>query len=86
MYFDPFGNEYIPQEVLIKVKDKSITHNIFGVQNDDSIICGFYRIAFIDYVIAGKNLLDYTNLYCGSDFKKSYNVIYKYFKGKYGKS
>ena len=86
MYFDSFGNEYIPQEVLNKIKDKSITHNIFRVQNDDSIMCGFCCIAFIDYVIAGKNLLDYTNLYSVNDFKKSYNVIYKYFKGKYGKS
>ena len=86
MYFDSFGNEYIPQEVLNKIKDKSITHNIFRVQNDDSIMCGFCCIAFIDYVIAGKKVLDYTNLYSGNDFKKSYNVIYKYFKGKYGKS
>ena len=35
MYFDSFGTEYIPQEVLNKNKDKSITHNIFGIQADD---------------------------------------------------
>ena len=29
VYFDLFGNEYIPQEVLNKVKGNSITHNIF---------------------------------------------------------
>ena len=29
VYFDSFGIEYIPQEVLNKIKDKSITHNIF---------------------------------------------------------
>ena len=28
-YFDSFGIEYIPQEVLNKIKHKSITHNIF---------------------------------------------------------
>ena len=27
-YFDSFGIEYIPQEVLKKIKDKSITHYI----------------------------------------------------------
>ena len=30
-YFDSFRIEYIPQEVLNKIKDKSITHNIFGI-------------------------------------------------------
>ena len=42
VYFDYFGIEYIPEEVLNKTKDKSITHNIFRTQdNYDSIMCGF---------------------------------------------
>ena len=32
-YFDSFGTEYIPQEVLYKIKDKPITHNIFRIQD-----------------------------------------------------
>ena len=40
IYFDSFGIEYIPQEVLNKIRDKSITQNIFRVQ-DDSNVCGF---------------------------------------------
>ena len=40
-YFNSFRIEYIPQEVLNKIKDKSITHNIFRIQYDDSIMCGF---------------------------------------------
>ena len=39
-YFDSFGIEYIPQEVLGKIKGKSITGNIFRIQEDDSIMCG----------------------------------------------
>ena len=31
VYFDSFGIEYIPQEVLNKIKDKSIAHNIFRI-------------------------------------------------------
>ena len=31
VYFDSFGIEYIPQEVLNKIKDKSITQNIFRI-------------------------------------------------------
>ena len=50
VYFDSFGNEYIPQDVLKKIKDKSTTHIIFRIQSNDSILCGFYCIAFIEYI------------------------------------
>ena len=41
VYFDSFGIEYIPSEVLSKIKDKSITHNLFRIQDNESIKCGF---------------------------------------------
>ena len=37
-----------------KIRDKSITHNIFRIQDHDSIMCRFYCVAFIDYTLAGK--------------------------------
>ena len=46
--FDSLGIEYISQEALNKLKDKSITHKIFTIQDDDSIIYRFYQIAFIE--------------------------------------
>ena len=63
VYFDSFGIEYIPQEVLNKIKVKSLTLNIFRMQDGESIMCGFYCIAFIQCMLAGKTLLDYTNLF-----------------------
>ena len=83
LYFDSFGIEHIPQEILNKIKDKSITHNIFIVQDKGFIICGFYCIAFIEYLLAGKYLLNYTNLFSTSDYKKNDNIMYNYFKDKY---
>ena len=55
MYFDSLSIEYIPQEVLIKMKDKSITHNIFRIPSDDSSISGFYCIGFIEYLLQEKS-------------------------------
>ena len=52
VYFDSFGIEYILQEVLNKIKAKSITHNIFR------IISGFCCIDFIEHMLAGKALFD----------------------------
>ena len=40
--FDSFEIEYISQEVLNKIKDESITHNIFRIQDNESIRCEFY--------------------------------------------
>ena len=34
IYFDSFGTKYIPQEVSNKIKDKSITHNTFRIQDN----------------------------------------------------
>ena len=57
-YFDSFGTEYIPQEVLSKIKDKSITHNIFRIKHNEFII---------EYMLAVKTLLDDTNLFSLND-------------------
>ena len=45
----------------------------------------FYCVSFIEDMIAGKNLLDYTNLFSPNDYQKNGKIIYKYFKDKYGK-
>ena len=84
MFFD-FGIEYISPKVLNKIRDKSITHNIFRIQDDDCVKCGFYCIAFIEYMLAEKALLDYTNLFSSNDCEKNDKIIYRYFGYKYGR-
>ena len=64
VYFDSFRMESILLEVLNKIRDTSITYSLFRVQDNESIVCGFYCIAFIEYMLPGKTLLDYTNLLC----------------------
>ena len=46
---------------------------------------GFYYIAFIEYMLAGKTLLDYNNLISPNYYKNNDKIIYKYFKHKYGR-
>ena len=84
VYFDSFGIEYISQEVLNKIRGKSITDNIFRIQDNKSLMCGFYSITFIQYMFSEKTLSDYTKLFSPNDYKKN-NKIYKYFKDKYGR-
>ena len=46
---------------------------------------GFYCIAFIEYMLAGKTLLDYTNLFSPSDYKKSDKIIISILMTNYGR-
>ena len=54
--------------------------NIFRVQANDSIMCGYFCIGFIDLMLAGKKLTDFTNLFSPYDFDKNDSIILSYFK------
>ena len=69
-YFDSFGVEHIPKEIEKFIGSKNVISNIFRIQAYDSIMCGYFCIGFIDFMLAGKKLTDYTNLFSPHDFKK----------------
>ena len=75
LYFDSFGVEHAPKEIIIFIKNKDIIANIFRSQAYDSIMCGYFCIKFIDYMFDDKTLIDYTNLFSPHDFKKNNNII-----------
>ena len=78
-YFDSFGVEHIPKEIKIFIKNKNIKTNIFRIQAYDSIMCGYFCIGFIDFMLAGKTLTDFTNLFSPNNFKKNDDIILNYF-------
>ena len=49
--------------------NKNITTNIFRIQANNSIMCGYFCIGLINFMLAGKNLIDYTSLFSPYDFK-----------------
>ena len=59
-----------------------IKSNIFRIQAYDSIMCGYFCIEFINYMLKGKILLDYTNLFSPNGFKKNDQVIKRIFKNE----
>ena len=44
--------------MLNKIEDKSITYNILRIQPNNFIMCGFYCLAFMEYMTAEKIVLD----------------------------
>ena len=77
---DSFGVEPVPKEIIKFIENKDIIAKIFRLQSYDSIMCGYYCIEFINYMLKGKTLLDYTNLFSPNDFKKNDQVIKRLFK------
>ena len=90
IYFDSFGVEHIPKEINKftdndTTKSSSLEHiksNIFRIQAYDSIMCGYFCIEFINCMLKGKALLDYTNLFSPNDFKKNDRIIKRIFKNE----
>ena len=82
VYFDSFGVEHIPKEINTFININNIKSNIFRIQAYDSIMCGYFCIQFINYMLKGKILLDYTNLFWPNDFKKNDRVIKRIFKNE----
>ena len=62
------------------LKNKEIKTNTFQIQAYDSVMCGYFCIWFIDYMIKGKDLINYTNLFSPCDFDKNDRIILCYFK------
>ena len=42
-------------------------------------MCGCFSIGFIDFMLKGKILLDYTNLFSPDHYEKDDKIILKYF-------
>ena len=70
-YFDSFGVEHIPKEIMKFIARKKIIANIYRIQAYDSIMCGYFCIGFINFMFNGKSLKDYTDLFSPNDLKKT---------------
>ena len=91
IYFNSFGAEHIPKEIKAFMNNinnynnnnnnKNITANIFRVRAYYSIMCRYFCIGFIDFMLAGKTLTEYANLFSPNNFKKNDDIILNYFMG-----
>ena len=66
-YFDSFRVEHIPKEIKKIISNENIKTNIFRIQAYNSIMCEYFRIGFTDFMLAGKSLTDFTNLFSSNN-------------------
>ena len=72
-YFDSFGVEHIPKEIMKFIDNKNIITSIFRIHAYDSIMCGYFCIGFINFMFNG-------NIFSPNEFKKNDDIILKYFR------
>ena len=51
IYFDRFGLEHVPKEIKNFIGSKNVKTNIFRIQANNSIMCGYYCIRFTNFII-----------------------------------
>ena len=78
-YNGSFGVEY-PKEIKKFIGNKNILTNIFRIQAYESIMCGYFCIGYIDFLLQGKNLLEYINLFSPNDYENNDKTILRYFQ------
>ena len=79
VYFDSFRVENVPKGIKNFTRNKNIIINIYRIQVYDSIMCGYFCIGFIDFMLKGKSLLGCTNLFSPNDYEKNDEIALKSF-------
>ena len=67
-YFDSFGIEHILLKIKNFINNKNIIANIYRIQNYDSVMCEYVFIGFSNFMLEGKSLTDFTNLFSPNNF------------------
>ena len=78
-YFDIFGVKPIPKEIRKFIGSKTILINVYRIQAYD-LMCGYVCIGFIDFILKGKSLLKYTNLFSPNEYIKNNKIKSKNFQ------
>ena len=78
-YVNSFEVQHIPKEIKTFIKNKNIKTNSFRIQPCDLIMCGYFCIRFIDFMLARKTLTEFTNPFSPNNVKRNDDIILKLF-------
>ena len=81
-YFDSFGVELIPKEIRTFIGNKNIKTSIFRIQAYDPIMCEYFSIRFIGFMLAGKTLTKFKIFFSPNNFYKKWWYNSKIFYDK----
>ena len=59
---------------------ENISTSIYKKQANDLIMCGYFCIEFIDFMVRCESFLDYTNLFPPKQYEKNEKIILECFQ------
>ena len=62
------------------LKINHVLTNIYRIQACDSIMCRYFCVGFINFMLKSKSLLEYTNLFSPNEYENYDKIIFKYFQ------
>ena len=63
----------------LKIKQNNKKVDIYRIQTYNSVMCRYFCIGFIDFMLKGKLLLHFTNLVSPSKYEKNDKIIPEFF-------
>ena len=78
--FNSFDVEHIPIEIQKVIGNKNIKTNVCRIKASDLIMCRYFCVGFIDFMLKDKSLLGYTNLFSPNNYEKNNKIIIRYFQ------
>ena len=79
VYVDSFWVEHVPKEIEKFIGHKNTKTNIFRTQSNNSYMCAYFCMGFIDFMFAAKTLIDFTSLFSPYDFQKKWQYNFEIF-------
>ena len=62
------------------IENINVIINIYRIQAYDSIMCGYFCFRVIGFMLKGKSVLEYINVFSLNDYKKNGKIILRYFQ------
>ena len=70
----------MPKEIFKFRGNKKTITNLYRIKAYDLIMCGYFCIGFIYFMLKGKSLLEYTSLFSLNDYENNDKIILNYFQ------
>ena len=70
----------MPKEIFKFRGNKNTITNLYRIKAYDLIMCGYFCIGFIYFMLKGKSLLEYTSLFSLNDYENNDKIILNYFQ------
>ena len=79
-YSDSFRVEHIPNKIKKLIGNKHFITNLYRIKACNWIMCGHLGISLNHFMLKGKSLFNYTNLFSPNDYEKNDKILPKYFQ------